>query len=512
LQKTKKKITLKFSVRDSGIGMTSEQASRLFQAFSQADSSTTRKYGGTGLGLAISKQLAELMGGEIGVESEQGKGSTFFFTANFETAKQLEEKSFIPVPDLQHLKVLVVDDNSTSRNIFKNMLESFSFDVTLAVDAEDGFAELAAASKEKPFELVLMDWKMPVMNGIDASRKIKENKKLSKIPAIIMVTAYGREELFNQADDIGLESVLMKPMSQSTLYDTIIQIFGYEEKMSSKIVKQSEKVNGADVSKQIGGAKVLLVEDNEINQQVAAELLEQADLDVTLAENGEEAIKYVFADQYDIVLMDIQMPVMDGYTATKTIREKKEYKDLPILAMTANAMVGDREKALESGMNDHIAKPIDPEILYKALLEWVPRKTRTKSDDIISQKIEKEKVEHDFSQLKGIDVEDGLRRVAGNEEIYFKILSKFKESNINFVDELNELIKENKIEETLRMAHNLKGVSGNIGAKDLMKSASELESTLKVSKPTKAAIKKSIQSVQKDLGLLLSSIERVFNV
>ena len=322
LKKDKDQVTLKFSVRDTGIGMTAEQAAKLFQPFSQADSSTTRKYGGTGLGLTISKRLAEMMGGEIWVESESGRGSTFSFTANLGLGKERAKKRFKPPSELRGMRVLVVDDNATSRSILQEMLESFSFEVSLASSGEEGIAELEAASKDKPFELVIMDWQMPGMDGIEASKQILEHKGLSKIPPIILVTAYGREEVMQQAEQVGLEGFLLKPVNPSMLFDTIMQAFGEAVPETTRIARRHEQE--AEALKHIQGAHVLLVEDNEINQQVAKEILEGAGLNVTLATNGQEAVNAVKENNYDAVLMDVQMPVMDGYTATKNSEVGRE--------------------------------------------------------------------------------------------------------------------------------------------------------------------------------------------
>jgi CheY-like chemotaxis protein len=319
IEKDERQVMIKFSVRDTGIGMTAEQAARLFQPFVQADSSMTRKYGGTGLGLTISKRLTEMMGGEIRVESQPGRGSTFIFSARFGLGKEKAKKRLKPVSDMQGMKVLVVDDNATSRSILQEMLESFSFEVALAPSGEEGITELENASAGKPFELVIMDWKMPGMDGIEASKRIKNHQGLSKIPAIILVTAYGREEVMQQAGQVGLEGFLLKPVNPSILFDSIMQAFGQALPETSRMAHRHEQE--AEVLEHIRGAYVLLVEDNEINQQVAREILEGAGLVVALATNGQEAVYAVKENNYDAVLMDVQMPVMDGYTATRRIRK-----------------------------------------------------------------------------------------------------------------------------------------------------------------------------------------------
>ena len=276
VKKDDAQVTLKFSVRDTGIGMTAAQAAKLFQPFAQADSSTTRKYGGTGLGLTISKRLAEMMGGEIWVESHPGQGSTFSFTANFGLGKEKAEKRFKLSPDLRGMKVLVVDDNATARGILQEMLESFSFEVTLAASGREALTQLETASESRPFELVLMDWQMPGMDGIEASRRIKNHKGLSKIPAIVMVTGYGREEIMQQVEAVGLEGFLLKPVSPSMLFDATMQAFGTAMPDIARVAQREEQANEA--FQHIQGARLLLVEDNEINQQVAKEILEGAGL------------------------------------------------------------------------------------------------------------------------------------------------------------------------------------------------------------------------------------------
>ena len=268
------------------------------------------------------------------------------------------------------MNVLVVDDNETSRNIFQEMLESFSFVVALAASGEEALSELESAPADQPFRLVIMDWKMPGLDGIETAHRIKTHPGLDTIPAIIMVTAYGREEIMRKAEKTGLDGFLIKPVNASVLFDTIIQAFGQEAAASGEVAGdlKTEK-KGTD---HIVGARVLLVEDNDINQQVAREILEGAGLIVSLADNGQEAVTAVQTGTYDVVLMDIQMPVMDGYAATRAIRRDDRYKDLPILAMTAHAMAGDAQKSLDAGMQDHVTKPIDPEHLFAALQKWIP--------------------------------------------------------------------------------------------------------------------------------------------
>ncbi|MGD9203630.1 MAG: response regulator [Desulfobacterales bacterium] len=503
--------TLKFSVQDTGIGMTAEQAAKLFQPFMQADSSTTRKYGGTGLGLTISKRLAEMMGGEIWVESEQGQGSTFSFTANFGLGKEKAKKIFSPSKDLRGMKALVVDDNATSREILKDLLESFTFEVTVAASGPEGIAALESADKNKPFELVLMDWKMPGMDGIDASKRIKNHRRLSKIPAIVMVTAYGREEVMQQAEAVGLEGFLLKPVSPSMLFDATMQAFGEAVPEISRVAQRKEQE--AEALENIQGARVLLVEDNEINQQVAKEILEGAGLNIILANNGQEAVNAVKENKYDAVLMDVQMPVMDGYTATRKIREWEggmrpaegrrgnEGNDpIPIIAMTAHAMAGDEDKSLQAGMNGHVTKPIDPDQLFAALQKWIkPSEKRVKAQqpEVAAEQIELDKAvqaEDELPEfLPGFDLADGLKRLQGNKKLYRKLLLNFGADYDTVANDIHKALDAEDFDHAHSLVHNLKGLAGNLAASDLQAAAVNLE------KLVKGADKKAPASEQLDL-------------
>ncbi len=510
VKKIDTQVTLKFSVQDTGIGMNAEQAARLFQPFAQADSSTTRKYGGTGLGLTISKRLAEMMGGQIWVESEPGRGSTFSFTANFGLGKEKATKRFKPASEMRGMKVLVVDDNAISREILQEMLESFSFEVSVAASGAEGIAELEGAGQDKPFELVVMDWKMPGMDGIEASKRIKHHKDLDKIPPIILVTAYGREEVMQQAEAVGLEGFLLKPVNPSMLFDAIMQAFGETVPEVSRVLQK--KKQEAKTLENIQGARVLLVEDNEINQQVAKEILEGAGLNVTVVNNGLEAVTAVKESSYDAVLMDVQMPVMDGYTATKEIRKweggmrNKDSEDrgqktedrnkgsalspqsseLPIIAMTAHAMAGDEEKSLQAGMNGHVTKPIDPDQLFATLQKWIkPVAERTviqkpAVNDTPAETDQTVPAEEDLPEsLPGFDLATGLSRLMGNKRLYRKLLVDFGTNYGAAGGEIREALADRNFNQAHSLVHNLKGLAGNLAATELQAAAVEMEKLVK---------------------------------
>lgn len=478
VEKDERSVMLRFCVRDTGVGLTEEQKGKLFRAFSQADSSTTRKYGGTGLGLTISRRLVDLMGGAIWVESVPDKGSEFIFTARFGLAGKISRRRLEPSVDLRGMRVMVVDDNSSSREILQTLLESMSFEVTVAASAEEGMAELEKEAATRPYKLIVMDWKMPGMDGIKAAAMIKRHRDLPLKPKIIIATAYGREEVMQRSEKVGLDGFLLKPVGQSVLFDVIMSAFGKE---APEVVAEAQ-VKGSDEKElqKIRGARVLLAEDNEINQQVAKEILEQAGLVVSIAENGMEAVDMVKEGIFEVVLMDIQMPVMGGFEATEEIRKEERFKQLPIIAMTAHAMAGDRQKSLESGMNDHVTKPIDPDQLISALVRWITPCERQTGESVCEQLVEEREMEDIFpSDLPGVSVSSGLSRVGGNKKLYGKLLCKFKDGQADAVDRIKAALLSKDVDTAARLAHTVKGVAGNLGGEGLFRAAAELEKAIK---------------------------------
>jgi PAS domain S-box-containing protein len=475
---------LRFTVSDTGIGMTPEQRAGLFEAFTQADGSTTRKYGGTGLGLAISKRLVEMMHGEIRVTSEFDAGSVFTFTAEFGLNPEKKQRALRIQPDLRGLKILVVDDNATSREILKSTLESSSFHVWTARSGPEALELLAAtngAQAEAPFELALVDWKMPGMDGVELAQRVKQDERLGAQPRLLMITAFGREEVMTVAQKAGFEAVLIKPLNASVLFDTIIGLFSESDGL--KTFKSGEAFFIDRNLSGIRGAKALLVEDNLINQQVGRELLERAGLIVEVASNGREAVEAVAAKEYDLVLMDIQMPDMDGYQAAKAIRASGRRTELPIVAMTAHAMVGDREKSLEAGMNDHITKPIDPKALVDTLLTWIPAADREPPPATNPQGLTPVELPE---RLDGVNIEAGLRCVAGNRQLYRRLLLDFLRDFADSANRLAEQLEQSDLETPKRLAHTVKGVAGNLGAQALQEVARDIENALHKQAPARA--------------------------
>ncbi len=465
------KVELLFKVSDTGIGMTQEQQDNLFRSFTQADSSTTRKYGGTGLGLTISKRLVNMMGGDFQVHSKSGVGSTFTFNVVLQLGNQTGSRRIMLPNDLLNMRVLVIDDNATAREIDNQLLEAMSFRVTTASSGAKGLEELEKSLNTDPYGVVLMDLAMPGMNGIETYKKMREMIPAEQVPRTIMITAYGTEDAILAAEDAGMDGYVIKPVNASQLFDAIMEVFGRERLPRNTIADAESR----DLLK---GFSVLLAEDNEINQQVAVELLEEAGLSVTVVPDGVQAVDKAENRFYDVVLMDIQMPEMDGYEATKQIRKAEDagtlkyvgiQKRLPVIAMTANAMSGDREKALAAGMDDHIVKPIDPEQLINTLLYWL-------KPDALSQHVMSQEQSLDNSGLElAFSPEAGLRRIKNNTKLYEKLLMKYLRNNRNFIEEFNNLVKEKKLDDAQRLAHTLKGVAGNLGVMKVSSAARKLE-------------------------------------
>jgi len=506
-------VTLEFSVRDTGIGLTPGQIEKLFQPFSQADGSTTRKYGGTGLGLAISRRLTELMGGGISVTSEPGKGSTFTFTARFGIrTHEAAKRPAVPL-NCAGMRVLVVDDNATSREILSETLTAFSFDVTQAASGQEALMELDSANQASPYELVLMDWKMPGMDGIEAARLIKANRGLNPVPAVLMVTAYGREEIIRQAEKVGLDAFLVKPVNQSVLFDTIMDTLGRPEAGTSRPLVQ--KKDRTRALKHIAGARILLVEDNEINQQVAMELLKNEGLAVTPADNGKVALELLAAagpdKQFDAVLMDLQMPEMDGFEATRAIRDDERFCDLPVIAMTAHAMGGQREKCLAGGMDDYITKPVDPDELHAALDRWIKPGIKRRPLKELAPDDEQLPVSDGFEalpgSLPGFDIEFGLRRVGGNANLFGKLVHDFCTKYVDIVQDLQAALAAGDREQVTRTAHAIKGVAGNLGALELHRAAGELELWSKQAETDHSA--DCLDNFERELTRVIKSADRI---
>jgi CheY-like chemotaxis protein/HPt (histidine-containing phosphotransfer) domain-containing protein len=493
-------------VRDTGIGISQENLMKLFAPFTQADGSTTRKYGGTGLGLAISRQIVDLMGGGIEVESEVGRGTAFSFTITFRKQRPGKEPPRKVSVDLRGLKTLVVDDNDTSREVLERIMASFGFRVTVAASGEKALELLTeAAARGEPFRLVLMDWRMPGMDGIEASKAIRKDPAQAGIK-VVMITAFGRDREMKEGEEIGIDAFLCKPVQQSLLFNTLMEVFGQDLRDESGGRRHivTEDTIKAD---HFAGARVLLVEDNAINQEVASKILSGAGLKVDVAGNGREAVEAVKKRSYDAVLMDIQMPEMDGYQATGVIREEARLNQLPIIAMTAHAMEGDREKCLEAGMNDYVSKPVNPEQLFSVLQKWIKPRVKGKAPSgapVAPAVPAPAGPAADLRSLKGVDVEAGLRRLAGDAVLYRRLLVDFARSQAKAATEVRSALLAGDTERVRRLAHTLKGVAGNLAATGLEAAAREMESAARAGRLD--GIGPKVEAMQSALTQVLESV------
>ena len=418
LEQNRQTLILQFTVKDTGIGIPSENQTMLFQSFSQADSSTSRRFGGTGLGLVISKKLTELMGGEIWFTSVDGVGSEFHFTIKLgvQSVEQVQSNPYLSAlaentEKLKTMRVLIVDDNANAREILHNMLSGFGLQVEQCDNGIDALTLLQQTDKSKPYHIVFMDWKMPQLDGVATISKMQEDVKLEHLPTVIMVTAFGREQLSQVVGNINISSFLTKPVTPSNLFNAILKATGKEVQIESRLENKNENIESA--IKQLQGSKILLVEDNEINQELASELLNSNGIATQVANNGIEALRWLEKEHFDGVLMDCQMPIMDGYQATLKIRAEQQWQNLPILAMTANAMAGDKEKVLAVGMNDHIAKPIEVDKLFTTMARWI---SPAQPSNCQGSPLEQQTIV-EFPELTGINVTVGLRACQGNKTL-----------------------------------------------------------------------------------------------
>lgn len=494
-----------FAVRDTGIGISQAQLSKLFQPFLQADSSTTRHHGGTGLGLTICKRLAQLMGGEIAVETRVGRGSEFFFTVELERGHDVDRPQLCLPDGLDDGRVLVVDDSAASRETLGAMLTGLGFEVCFASTGYEALSVLASAPVRGAVGLVLLDWSMPGMSGMQTLRAMRSDSDRYGHPKVVMLTAYGVHGALTPSDAANWDGMLLKPTTESSLFDLLMTVFGKPRLRQSLRVPEGH----AERLEQLRGARILVTDDNEINRQVLQGLLENAGSIVTLAASGEEAVNAVSGGSFDAVLMDVQMPGMDGYEATRLIRALPNVAaELPIIAVTAHARPEDTEQAQAAGMSDHVAKPIDPVRLVSVLARWLEaRSARTAHTASASApgSVHPPAVDSSLpNELPGIDQESGLQRIGGNATAYKRVLISFHARFTWTARELTILLEQGKHAEARLIAHSLRGVAGNLGASQVAADAARIEDAIRSG--TRAELWAECAALQTSLDLVMSGL------
>ncbi|MEG2172278.1 MAG: response regulator [Desulfovibrionaceae bacterium] len=491
------KAKICFSVQDTGIGISEEQQANVFQSFTQVDSSMTRSHGGVGLGLSIVNHLVGLMGSEIKLKSTLGQGSTFYFEIIMEKGQAtLSPTTFMEVKFVG-LRVLVVDDSATARKIFATMLEHYSMDVIAVSSGEEALDVLA---EDHTFALIIIDWKMKGIDGVETLRRIRKMRGLEKNPPALLVSAYNMDDVCADCEDLTNVRVLTKPMNHSVFFENLCEILKNDSLHEAAIQGSAVRMPALP---DITGARVLLVEDNDLNQEIAKEILKSIGVDVSIVENGLQGVNAILSGDFDLILMDVQMPVMDGLEATRRIRAAGfNMVDLPIVTLTAHASSHDKEKSLEAGANGHLTKPINVESLYSSLAYWLgqsPRKAKRlpraampelsagaaaspqqntvlQSTGTLAESAGPSSLLPD--SLPGLQVQSGLANVVQNKTLYLSLLCRFVEKYSSSPQEFVQLVEDQRLEEAGRLAHTVKGVAANLGAMDLSQAARDLEQNL----------------------------------
>ncbi len=468
-----------FEVEDTGIGLSKEEQTKLFKSFSQADGSTTRKYGGTGLGLSITKQLVELMNGRIYLNSKKDEGSVFGFEIELKSIESKKKYNYF-----SDKKVLIVDDNKLWQEILENLLKTFKVNIDIASSATIALEKMK--EKECAYDLILMDWNMPKIDGLEAIKLIKQYCKDLTPPTIIMVSSFIQESILQEAKKLGVQIFLQKPINPSILNDLLTGLFIEEINFEINKTKSINSLKNAIST--LGGSKILLVEDCVLNQEIIVGLLEHSGIELDIVSNGKDALELFNKNRYELILMDIQMPIMDGYEATKLIRQKD--LKIPIIALTANVMNKDILQTQKVGMNEHLNKPINVEKFYDILLKYITKKREKQYLDVKNKLI-------DIPKFKSINTNLGLEYMAGNLQLYKKILNSFYDKYKDLDEKKLSQVKEKSDEEFKTCIHTLKGLSKNIGAQNLHEIAIKLDET---------ADKNLVEECLKRLSLVISEL------
>lgn len=462
------KATIYTSVRDSGIGMTAEQTQKLFHVFTQADDSTTRKYGGTGLGLSISHALVELMGGELQVRSEYGKGSEFYFTTTFDAIDRPQSKGSSPI---RGKRILVLDENSEARKILAKLFKTLETDFDLVKSANEARENFQNAAS--PYDCVVVSWNLTDMTAVELVKSMEIPGR--KMPPLVAIFSQNDEKLLKEAVEAGFKRFLPKPFLLKDLKNTLEEALGYRVIEDSKARKPK-----VQPEYRFERASILLVEDNALNQELAIELLNRVGLDVDVANNGKEAVDAVQRNDYALVLMDLQMPIMDGFEATAAIRKMPEEskRDVPIVAMSARALAGDKEKSLAAGLNAHITKPIDPVEFYGELAKWLKQKSadsKAEGENFAPVVVSKDPFLAAFERIPYFDAELGLYRSVGSKTLYLKVIRRFVDDFDGYISKIADAVQKGERDSAVRMAHTLKGIAGTIGCTKLQEMSAKME-------------------------------------
>ena len=509
------KVMLHFAVRDTGIGMTPKQSAKLFQAFSQADGSTTRKYGGTGLGLSISQRLVELMGGHIEVITQIDCGSTFHFNLEFmldTQASKINQVHLLP-PNIKEMRMMVLDDNQSAREILAQILDELGVRVDLMSDANSAQQAIINADRANdPYQLILTDWLRPKQDAAQFIRHIRSGQQLKQQPSIVLMTAFGHEEIQEEAEAAGVSGFLFKPISRSSLFDTLASLFAPQINIITP--HHAPQVQFAQVH-------ILLAEDNDINQEIATELLSLVGISVDIAHTGRETVSKLQnapPHHYDLVLMDLEMPDMDGHEAACAIRKHTEFDSIPIIAMTAHALAEIRELCLSEGMQDYLTKPINPEVLYHTISRWVVAEKllgNNRPAPPCDPTIAPAPALTPALQLFGIDSVRGLSYMAGNLRLYLQLLDRFRHLQRTAGSQLQSEIGLQQWQEASLRAHTLRGLAGNIGAQALAETAGDIEKICNQIQNgsilrTEGQLETPLQELEHTLDAIIHSLDQYF--
>ncbi len=502
------KVELDFSVSDTGIGMTEFQLENLFQAYSQADSATTRKYGGTGLGLNICYKFVNMMGGRLSASSEFGKGSAFYFTLPFEVLEPKACPGARKIPDvIKNMRILVADDSE----LFRKVVEKYVSRLGLSCHQAGSGIDAVEALKEKPFDVLFIDCNMPEMNGFETIRKIQSDERIAKKPKIVFVTTLSNDTVLKEMETTGIKNILFKPLNESIIYNTIVNLFSGEDRdMVRKKLSQSFYPQNFD---KIRGAKILVAEDNEINQQIILEILEHQGFEVIIASNGKKCVEaYQKEKDIDLILMDVQMPEMDGIEATQFIRERLGDEKIKIIALTADVINETRERIKNSGMNDFISKPIDESELFRAMVRWIDAgaiKKPLAGRSEAKQDFSDEAFQPVHSDTPEISYSEGIRRVKGNEKLYRDLVKKFIDANAELTAELKKNINKNEYTAMAGRAHNFKGVAANLGLKKIAVLAAELQAAAEQKSPGASGL---VERLENELAAAFTELKNYLGV